>query len=133
MGNRRELLDEALLRPGRLEVQIEVPLPSKEGRREILQILFGTLRQQHRLSRPLCCAIDGTSTSNKNNNRNQQTFMFPKKDNKGTTNQKRKRDALQRVFSTIFQPLSVGYYDLAAATHGFSGADIAGLVRAVSF
>ena len=34
MTNRRELLDSALLRPGRLEVQIEVPLPDQEGRRE---------------------------------------------------------------------------------------------------
>lgn len=33
MTNRRELLDEALLRPGRLEVQILIPIPDKEGRR----------------------------------------------------------------------------------------------------
>lgn len=34
----QELIDEALLRPGRLEVQIEVPLPAESGRREILQV-----------------------------------------------------------------------------------------------
>ena len=39
MTNRRELLDDALLRPGRLEVQIEIPKPDKEGRREILNII----------------------------------------------------------------------------------------------
>ena len=38
MTNRKELLDDALLRPGRLEVQIEVPLPDESGRREILQV-----------------------------------------------------------------------------------------------
>ncbi|EEC48426.1 predicted protein, partial [Phaeodactylum tricornutum CCAP 1055/1] len=53
MTNRRELLDDALLRPGRLEVQIEVPLPDRDGRREILQIHFDALRKRGRLSRPL--------------------------------------------------------------------------------
>eukprot|EP00804_Cyclotella_cryptica_P022524 CCRYP_009425-RA/>CCRYP_009425-RA protein AED:0.11 eAED:0.11 QI:2113/1/1/1/0.2/0.16/6/2293/314 len=62
MTNRRELLDEALLRPGRLEVQVEVPLPAESGRREILQIHFGGLRSKGRLSYPLCCAIDGIRT-----------------------------------------------------------------------
>ena len=60
MTNRKELLDEALLRPGRLEVQVEIPLPDKEGRREILQIHFEALRRKNRLSQPLCQAIDGT-------------------------------------------------------------------------
>mmetsp|Transcript_40621 Transcript_40621/g.73261 ORF Transcript_40621/g.73261 Transcript_40621/m.73261 type:complete len:781 (+) Transcript_40621:39-2381(+) len=63
MTNRRELLDEALLRPGRLEVQIEIPLPNQEGRREILNIHFGALRGRGRLSQPLCSAIDGTGDS----------------------------------------------------------------------
>ncbi|XP_004288950.1 PREDICTED: vesicle-fusing ATPase-like [Fragaria vesca subsp. vesca] len=38
LTNRKELLDEALLRPGRLEVQIQIGLPDKKGRLEILQI-----------------------------------------------------------------------------------------------
>lgn len=62
MTNRRELLDDALLRPGRLEVQIEIPLPSKQGRREILKIHTDALRSKGRLSHPLCCAIDGVAS-----------------------------------------------------------------------
>lgn len=38
MTNRKDLLDEALLRPGRLEVHIEIGLPDEEGRADILKI-----------------------------------------------------------------------------------------------
>jgi len=51
------------LRPGRLEVQIEIPLPNREGRREILTIHLGALRSRRRVSQPLCSAIDGTGDS----------------------------------------------------------------------
>lgn len=36
--NRKDLLDEAILRPGRIEVHIEVGLPDETGRKDILEI-----------------------------------------------------------------------------------------------
>ncbi|WP_459194007.1 AAA family ATPase [Halosimplex sp. J119] len=36
--NRRDVLDDALLRPGRLEQHVEVPNPDEHGRREILDV-----------------------------------------------------------------------------------------------
>ena len=35
---RRDMMDDALLRPGRLEVQIEIGLPKEKGRTQILHI-----------------------------------------------------------------------------------------------
>lgn len=45
LTNRREMLDAALLRPGRLEVQIELPLPDEAGRTAILKLLTARLEQ----------------------------------------------------------------------------------------
>ena len=38
MTNRLDLIDEALLRPGRFEVHIEVSLPDEKGRQDIFKI-----------------------------------------------------------------------------------------------
>lgn len=44
MTNRLDMIDEALLRPGRFEVQLEISLPNEEGRLQILKIHTSTLR-----------------------------------------------------------------------------------------
>jgi transitional endoplasmic reticulum ATPase len=72
--NRRETIDEALLRPGRLEQHVEVPDPDEAGRREILAV--------HTRGKPLGAGVD--------------------------------------------------LDDLAAATAGFSGAELESLVREAS-
>jgi len=50
LTNRPELLDPALLRPGRLEVQLRVELPDRKGRRDILAIHTRSMRQENALS-----------------------------------------------------------------------------------
>eukprot|EP00505_MAST-04D_sp_SCG-Rhode-Island_P000286 Stramenopile-MAST_4_protein_286 len=48
--NRRDLLDEALLRPGRLEVHLEVGLPNEEGRLQILNVHTRDLYSQNMMA-----------------------------------------------------------------------------------
>ena len=50
LTNRPELLDPALLRPGRLEVQLRVELPDCEGRRAILRIHTRQMKEAGALS-----------------------------------------------------------------------------------
>lgn len=44
MTNRLDMIDEALLRPGRLEIHMEISLPDENGRLEILKIHTGKMR-----------------------------------------------------------------------------------------
>lgn len=50
MTNRKDLLDEAILRPGRFEVHVEVGLPTEEGRVEIFHIHTAKMRENGKLA-----------------------------------------------------------------------------------
>jgi vesicle-fusing ATPase len=45
MTNRKDMIDEAVLRPGRFEVHIEVSLPDEKGRQDILRIHTRTMTE----------------------------------------------------------------------------------------
>jgi len=49
MTNRKDLIDEAFLRPGRMEVLLPINLPDAKGRLEILEIHTSTLREHDKL------------------------------------------------------------------------------------
>lgn len=50
MTNRLDLIDEALLRPGRMEVHLEIGLPNEEGRLEIFKIHTHKMRTNNLMS-----------------------------------------------------------------------------------
>lgn len=50
MTNRRDLIDIALLRPGRFEVQVEIQLPDEEGRVQIFEIQTKKMRENNMLA-----------------------------------------------------------------------------------
>ncbi|XP_015795335.1 vesicle-fusing ATPase 1 [Tetranychus urticae] len=50
MTNRKDMIDDALLRPGRFEVQIEIGLPDSKGREQILKIHTKRMRECGRLA-----------------------------------------------------------------------------------
>lgn len=45
MTNRKDMIDEAMLRPGRLEIHLEISLPDEKGRRQIFDIHTRQMRQ----------------------------------------------------------------------------------------
>ncbi len=51
MTNKKDALDEAVLRPGRLEVQIEIQLPDEKGRYDILKIHTNKMNTQNYLEK----------------------------------------------------------------------------------
>lgn len=48
MTNRKDMIDEAMLRPGRLEIHLEIGLPDERGRKQIFEIHTRNA-QQHNL------------------------------------------------------------------------------------
>mmetsp|Transcript_29296 Transcript_29296/g.69742 ORF Transcript_29296/g.69742 Transcript_29296/m.69742 type:complete len:905 (+) Transcript_29296:90-2804(+) len=60
LTNRPELLDPALLRPGRLEVQLRIELPDRLGRRDILRIHTRKMREDCALGEDAIEFIEST-------------------------------------------------------------------------
>lgn len=66
MTNRKDMIDEAILRPGRLEVHVEIGLPSAEGREQILRIHTSEMVKHNRLSQAAIAHIPAIVENTKN-------------------------------------------------------------------
>ena len=66
MTNRKEMIDDALLRPGRLEVHVEIGLPDKAGRLQILDIHTRGIIEKNRMDRAVINNMDDLAMKTKN-------------------------------------------------------------------
>jgi len=66
MTNRKDMIDDALLRPGRLEVHVEIGLPDTKGRLQILGIHTKSMKESNRISPEVFDRLDEISDKTKN-------------------------------------------------------------------
>jgi len=66
MTNRKDMIDDALLRPGRLEVHVEIGLPDNKGRLQILNIHTKNMKDNNRISSEVIERLDEISAKTKN-------------------------------------------------------------------
>eukprot|EP01094_Clydonella_sp_ATCC50884_P021420 TRINITY_DN4712_c0_g1_i1.p1 TRINITY_DN4712_c0_g1~~TRINITY_DN4712_c0_g1_i1.p1 ORF type:complete len:852 (-),score=335.25 TRINITY_DN4712_c0_g1_i1:305-2518(-) len=64
MTNRKDMIDEALLRPGRLEVHMEISLPDFAGRLQIFRIHTAEMRKSNRMAGDVDLEYLAESTKN---------------------------------------------------------------------
>ncbi|XP_047488495.1 vesicle-fusing ATPase 1-like isoform X3 [Penaeus chinensis] len=64
MTNRKDMIDDALLRPGRLEIQVEISLPDEQGRCDILKIKTAKMQEHNKLDRDVDLAEIASLTKN---------------------------------------------------------------------
>jgi len=66
MTNRKDMIDDALLRPGRLELHVEIGLPDEKGRLQILNIHTSSMQKANRLTKELVDRMPDIATQTKN-------------------------------------------------------------------
>jgi vesicle-fusing ATPase len=66
MTNRKDMIDEAILRPGRLELHIEITLPNEEGRTQILKIHTSAMVKNNRIDPEVIEKLPELATMTKN-------------------------------------------------------------------
>mmetsp|Transcript_22049 Transcript_22049/g.78557 ORF Transcript_22049/g.78557 Transcript_22049/m.78557 type:complete len:1089 (+) Transcript_22049:147-3413(+) len=66
MTNRKDMIDEAILRPGRLELHVEIGLPDEAGRLQILKIKTAAMRESGRLEAAAADALPYFAAKTKN-------------------------------------------------------------------
>lgn len=66
MTNRKDMIDDALLRPGRLEVHVEIGLPDVKGRLQILGIHTRSMQQAKRITQDVLDRLPEIAEKTKN-------------------------------------------------------------------
>lgn len=105
MTNRKDLLDDALLRPGRLEVHVEISLPDEQGREQIFRIHTRSLRDNGFLDENVSLVDLAKRTKNYSGAEIEGVVRSAVS---YAMNQRIEIDQLQKINSSTFKDVKVG-------------------------
>ncbi|MCD6523672.1 MAG: AAA family ATPase, partial [Thermococcus sp.] len=129
--NRPDAIDPALRRPGRFDREIEVGVPDKQGRKEILQIHTRGMPIEPDFRKDKVIEILEKLEKNDTYRESAERAVMKIKNAKNEEEIKR---ALREVDEKLYDEVKARLIDalldeLADVTHGFVGADLAALAR----
>ncbi|WP_297071609.1 CDC48 family AAA ATPase [Thermococcus sp.] len=129
--NRPDAIDPALRRPGRFDRELEVGVPDKQGRKEILQIHTRGMPIEPEFRRDKVIEIleelEGNETYR---DAAERVIIKVKKAESEVDIKKALREEDERLYDEVKARLIDGLLgELAEVTHGFVGADLAALAR----
>ena len=129
--NRPDALDPALRRPGRFDREIEVGVPDKRGRKEILQIHTRGMPIEPEFDREKVISIlEELEKNEAYRSLAERAVMKVKNLKSGEEIGKVLREIDERLYDEVKARLIDGLLEeLAEVTHGFVGADLAALAR----
>ncbi|MDV3103200.1 CDC48 family AAA ATPase [Thermococcus waiotapuensis] len=129
--NRPDAIDPALRRPGRFDRELEVGVPDKQGRREILQIHTRGMPIEPEFRKSKVIEIlEELERSETYRDAAEKALMKIKKAESEEEIKKALRETDERLYDEVKAKLIDALLDeLAEVTHGFVGADLAALAR----
>ncbi len=129
--NRPDAIDPALRRPGRFDRELEVGVPDKQGRKEILQIHTRGMPIEPEFRRDKVIEILEELERNETyRDAAERALMKVKKAESEEEIKRALRDVDERLYDEVKAKLIDGLLEeLAEVTHGFVGADLAALAR----
>ncbi len=129
--NRPDAIDPALRRPGRFDRELEVGVPDKQGRKEILQIHTRGMPIEPEFRRDRIIEILEELERNETyRDAAEKALMKVKKAESEEEIKRALREADERLYDEVKAKLIDALLEeLAEVTHGFVGADLAALAR----
>lgn len=129
--NRPDAIDPALRRPGRFDREIEVGVPNKEARKEILQIHTRGMPIEPDFSRTKVEKVLKNLAKSKDY---AETAPLALEEIQNITDPERIKRTLKQIDEGLYEEVKSRLVDklldeLASVTHGFVGADLAALAR----
>jgi len=107
--NRPDILDDALMRPGRFDRIVTIPNPDDKARLQILNIIFKTLTKEDDIKLPEIARITDGFSGAQLKALSVEAGMFAIREERFSISQKDLRAAMQKIKETVVKESLAGY------------------------